>query len=230
MSPESEFAPNIPSRFQQEIVYSDPHYKASAIAEGTSNIFSLYFNHGIPHFDVAKRYLTDYTLPFIDSVRAGFAKHPERVDKIGIGSSEDILRVMEVDRESVLPYDETLEALDLSLITMGIMHDMVVQRVVDYDGNIHTVEFSRRGMLQPPETLDQTRERIHELWVETFKIAQQITSPSVQFFENPSVMRTTLFFEVCKSLPLRNVKDQLKDEEMKILEALARKFQNPLDR
>lgn len=192
------------SPFQKEILYSQPDMQPRTIAEGTSQILTMYFNDNIREFGSAKKYLTDYTLTYIDNARAGLAQHPERVNKLGNANIEDLINAMNRDRESTVPEDETLEALDYSLITMGIMPDMVVQPYTDVEGNSHVLRvFSRRGMLRPPYTLEQTRGRFHEMWVEIFKISQQITSPKVNFYNNPEVLRTHMFFEVGKNLPLK---------------------------
>lgn len=204
--------------------------KPSAVAQGTSDIFSLYFNYGIPHFEVAKNFLIDYTLPFVDNMRAGFAQHPNRVDKIGIGDTEDYKRVMEVDKESTLPKDETLELFDFALVTMAIMPEVAFQRYKDVEENEQIVTFSRIGMLQPPYTLEQTRKRIRELWVETYKVAMQQTDPDVKFFENPGLIRTTLFWDVCRDVPMVNPQEMLKDEEMKKMIELAERFKDPQNR
>jgi hypothetical protein len=202
---ENESSPYNASPFQKEIIYSNPYMKPRAIAEGTSQILTMYFDNTLPDFDAGREYLTDYTLAYIDNVRAGFAKHPERIDRIGIASLEDLILARQHDRQSTLPEDETLEALDYSLITMGIMPDMVAQPYIDIEGNSHILKlFSRRGMLQPPQTLEQTRGRFHEMWVEIVKIANKTTSPKINFYNNPQVLRTSMFFEVGKNIPLRS--------------------------
>jgi hypothetical protein len=200
---EDEFYKN-QATFQKEIRYSQPRMNPRAIAEGTSQILSMYFNDNLAEFDLAHGYLKEYTLTYLDNARAGLAKHPERVDKLGNASIEDLINAMQQDRKSTVPEDETLEALDYSLITMGIMPDMAIPPYDEvYENSQATSFFTRKGMLRPPYTLDQTRERFHEMWVEIFKISQRITPPHINFYSKPEILRTNMFFTVGKNLPLK---------------------------
>lgn len=219
-----------PGVFSKEITYTNPSLKPSVVATGTSDIFSLYFDYKLPHFEVAKDYLQGYTLHFVDIARAGLASHPERVDRIGKATYEDLVRVTTIDRPSPLPKDETLEVLDYTLLTMGMMPEMMVGNYTDIEGNKVIVEFSKRGIFAPPRTLNETKDRIREIWLETLKIAQQITPPDIDFFKNPEVTRTIAFFDVAKMLPLKNPKLVQEESELNNLNKIAEKFNNPHNR
>ena len=200
-----EYQPN-PSGLQGEITYSNPEVAPRAVANTTASIFNLYF-HGVlkgENLEPAQNYLRSVTLKFIDNARAGLAEHPERVDRLGTASLEDLERIVSLDRQPTTPPDETLEALDYSLITMGMIPHMAIWEYKDIEGNNLLFEFSKKGMLRPPFTTIDALNRFHELWREIFKITIQETKPNAGFLSNPALSRTRLFFDTARSLPLRN--------------------------
>lgn len=200
----------------EKFVYQNPDRNPAIVTGNTSEIFSKYFEVKVPLTNSEREYLARYTLPFIDSIRAGLASHPEKVDKLGISKLEDYMKVKAAPRPSVMPPDETLEALDLALITMGIMPDVAFKKHLDQDGNEQILRFSRRGILKPPETLEETRERIHEMWIETIKVGEERTPRKINIFQYPQTARTALFFDVYNSFPIRNEIDMQKDVEIKL--------------
>lgn len=191
-----------PTPFQPEIKYADESLHPVRVAENTSNILKMYFGGKLEDFIPGKNYLRDYTLKFVDAARDGLASHPERVDRLGLISLEDLLQVLAVDRPSDLPPDQKLQALDYSFLTMGAMPDNSQIPFTDFWGNKGALRFSRKGMLRPPFTVAGVQERLHELRVETLKIATGVTLPNANFIDNPPLCRTALFFHVAKAIPL----------------------------
>ena len=209
--------------FQGEITYSNPNLRPGPIVRGTSNVFDLYFKYGVADFSLGTHFLVSHTLTLIDCMRMGLARNPDRVDRFLKASAEDINRALQFDRAPNVTPDESLEALDFALITMGKMPD-AVQRYKDKEGNEHSIDFSRRGIFRPPFTLDQTRERLKELWVETNKIAQGITDPAGSILADPRKARAVTFFEIGSNILMVNPDEQRIDAKKNFPDILAAKY------
>lgn len=228
---ESEKSPNF--SFQREITYSNPDLVPQVVAACTHNLFDLYFANHLEDDDkeMAHNFLARYTIPFIDAARSGLAEYPDLVDKLGKARIQDLLAAKSLDRTSKLPTDETHEILDYTLITMGALPEMVTKKYLDLENNEVILKFSKRGMFEPPKTLDQARLRIRELWSQTVRISQGFIEPSkYNFFNNPEVTRTIAFFDVARRLPLKYSNLVEEEEQLRSYKMLSEKFKNSQER
>lgn len=211
------------SVFQSEIKYSNHELNPKNVASVTSDIFDMYFSSQVEDFSLGGWYLISHTLPLIDAMRFGLAKNPHIIDRLSLASAEDIERVASYDKEPNMYGDEALEAFQYALVTMSYMPE-VVQKWTDVAGNSNFTEFSRKGIFRPPATIDETRERIRELWVQTNRIAQQQTVRYEPILSNPSKARAVTFFTVASGLKLRNREEGNLDMKNNFPDLLAQKF------
>lgn len=168
------------------------------VSTQTSNALDLYFSNHFFDRSPIIQFLNNTTLPFLESAELGFLNNFPQLDKLGLISERD-RRIIDFRRQFITkPCTEfDNEAFNYTLVTFSAMPDLA-RRYYLPNG------FSRRGMLQPPQTVKDFLKRIDEMKTEIQPITQSDPS-EIRFPEySISYLRTKLFFEVGGMLPKYN--------------------------
>lgn len=209
LNPESRFSPP----FQPEIRYTDPTLAPAVVAQNTSNCLNMFFGQRMDS-PSARDYLADKTLPFLNRARDGL-----------IANFPVLREIVRIDPETLKEmiasgYDfgnsgnpEETEAFGYTIVTMGLLPSMARHPRLP-DG------FSKIGLLAPPSTIADYRERVHELKTTIIGLATG-TIRSEDVLSNAALCRTYCFFDVGSRIPLRNTtidSETLNDEMLEGVE------------
>ena len=167
------------SRFQPTPTYENTERIPQRVIGQTDLLLRLYNTRAILKPEIARNYLHDYTLKFLDKAAQG-------VD-----------RAFSID-ESVVdaqPLDVN-EAADLTKVVFAWMHYFATSQFLPNG-------FSRRGMLQAPTTKEQFLQRMAEIKRELAFVVAGLKDINKPLEARPSALRTHNFFRVGAMMPLK---------------------------
>ncbi len=173
-------------RFQAVIGYRDLDRVPPLVVGQTDTLLGLFHQGAIHNPGLAEDYLHDYALHYLKMAEEGA---DAVYDKTGVVS----------ERHDV----EVVEAADFAYVVFTHLPDQVRSPWLP-------MGFSRRGVLQAPETERQFRGRIRELKVGIGQVVVGEMEPRATLEAYPYLLRTFGFFKVGGNLPLNFPDDQSK--------------------
>ena len=177
--PSYDFSAFRDSRFQPVPGYEDTERVPQVVISHTDSLLCLYSTRAIRQPEIARSYLQDYTLRFLDTAAQGV----ERV----FTRDEAVINAQPIDIN---------EAADFTNVIFAWMHYFATSQFLP-DG------FSRRGMLQAPATRKQFLQRTAEIKRELALIVAGLRDTDMPLEARPSAFRTHTFFHVGTIIPLR---------------------------
>ncbi len=221
---ELEFTPHddVPS-FQPEIVYANPEDNPAAVAGATAKIMDRYMA-AIPALSWEIRFLSNQTLGLVYSARKGLLANMQFVRNLGTVNLNHLDALLQMNRaySEDGPDQEETETFARMYLAFGIMPDIATHEMLPKG-------YSRRGLLEPPFTLEELYGRIHEVGSHVKSFIGGRINPTQDMLEQPGLLRTYWAFQAMGYMPERNPfvdKPTLSDT----IDALRGKFQNPADR
>lgn len=178
-------------QFQSIVQYKDKDRIPPLVVRQTSLLLGLFYKGAVSGDVIGRKYLKDYTLPFLDSSETG-------VDRVSFGIKKESFE--EIDLED-------REAVDYTNVVFGHLPDLIKSAWLPKG-------FSRRGMLRPPENRREFLGRVREL---RFGIAQVVSGnmePQATLEAYPNLLRTFGFFRVGAELPIKVPESEIKPEVM----------------
>jgi hypothetical protein len=205
--------------FKPEIEYPLGVKTPVEVAAQTSHSLDLYFNLDMSDTSYLKNFFEEVTIPYLESAQRGFLGSVIKMDKLGLMSEEDRRKIQgrkAVNIEEITDIDR--EYFNHTLVTFSVLPELAESQFLP-------TGFSRRGLLQPPQTTLQVLSRIDEMRGEIGLILGDTTkSNSTPEFTSNSLWRTQLFFKVGGELP------KYAESNYQIVNAVARReFNNLLD-
>lgn len=168
------------------------------IVTGTNDQLAL-FSAGLLKPEFLKAQLNEVAFPFLRTAREG-------AYRVYHGGAR-VIDAKDIDIN---------EASGFVLITFAWMHEMVKSPQLPQG-------FSRKGMLRAPDSPAEYVERINELQLHTYLMADGIKNPN-STGSDPSMLRTRMFWAVGAKLPLSFSKpenQQLETDKERISKLLA---------
>lgn len=178
-TPSYDFSKFRDSRFQPIPLYENTERIPQRVIVQTDLLLRLYNTRSIRKPEIARDYLHDYTLKFLDKAAQGV--------------------------ESVFPIDESVintqpldvnEAADFTNVVFAWMHYFATSPFLPNG-------FSRRGMLQPPTTKKQFIQRTTEIKRELAFVVAGLKDTNTPLEARPPAFRSHNFFRVGAIIPLK---------------------------
>lgn len=196
--PPYDFSKFHDSRFQPIPGYEDIQRAPYAVVSQTDLLLRLYSEKAIRQPEIARGYLKEYALGFLDATTRGVA------------------RVFTKDKTIIdaQPLDIN-EAADFTNVVFAWMHYFATSRLLPNG-------FSRRGMLQAPTTRKEFVQRTTEIKRELAFIVAGLRDHDMPLETNPSSLRTHTFFHVGAIIPLKfpDSKRELEEKEKEVFDRL----------
>lgn len=167
------------SRFQPIPGYENIERSPQVVISQTDLLLRLYRSRAVQQPELARRYLQDYTLRFVDTAAKGVERVFTKDDAVIESQSLDVN-----------------EAAGISYVVFAWMHHFATSRLLPNG-------FSRRGMLQAPATKEEFLKRTTEIKRELGLIVAGLRDSDLPLEANPSSLRTRTFFSVGATMPIK---------------------------
>jgi hypothetical protein len=167
------------SRFQPIPTYENTERVPQRVIVQTDLLLRLYNTGAIREPEIARGYLHDYTLRFLDTAAQG-------VDRV-FSPDHSVIDVQSL---------YVNEAADYTNVVFAWMHHFATSQFLPNG-------FSRRGMLQAPATREQFLQRTTEIKRELAFVVAGLRNPNTPLEARPSALRTHNFFHVGAIMPLK---------------------------
>lgn len=196
--PSYDFSAFRDSRFQPVPGYENIERAPQVVIGQTDLLLRLYNTRAIQQPELARDYLHDYTLKFLDTAAQGVEGVFTR--------DEAVIEAQTLDIN---------EAADYTNVVFAWMHYFATSQFLPNG-------FSRRGMLQAPITREQFLQRTAEIKRELALIVVGLRDTDMPLEAKPSTLRAHTFFRVGTIIPLRlpDSKRQLAEKEKDMLNKL----------
>lgn len=221
---ELEFTPHEEKpAFQQEIVYTNPKETPVMVANETTKILDSYFDRRIdPRRDV--NFLANQSLSLVYAARKGFLANMQMIRNLGTVDLNHLDALLQMNRaySEDGPDQEETETFSRMYLAFGIMPDIATDKLLPQG-------YSRRGILEPPFTLEELYGRIYEVGAFIKGIIGERIKPYTNGVNHPGVTRGYWAFNAMGNMSERNPFVDMSTLN-ETVESLRQKFQNPEDR
>jgi hypothetical protein len=167
------------SRFQPIPTYENPERIPRRVIVQTDLLLHLYNTGTIRDPKMARDYLHDYTLRFLDKAAQGVGRVFSKDKSV-------------VDAQSL----DVNEAADFTNVVFAWMHHFATSPFLPNG-------FSRRGMLKAPATREQFLQRTTEIKRELAFVLAGLKDTKKPLEARPSALRTHNFFRVGARMPIK---------------------------
>jgi hypothetical protein len=158
------------------------------VVSQTASVIEALLNN-LPRGELASRYLSSYTLDYLNRVQQGFHTATTSFRETQKAHVQEIISDGSLYLEGFDP--ELTEAFSHAMVVFAFMPELTRT-------SLHG--FSRGGILRPPTTRLETLERIRELRTEVTKMISGQTQPVPIDRATHALLRTYSFFQTGKNL------------------------------